>query len=58
LIAEKYWLTKVATAVAAGFCAAPAETVTDPTVDGAGAGLGATAAGDVVGGTEAESWTV
>jgi len=33
LIAEKYWLTKVAMAVPAGFCAAPAETVTDPTVD-------------------------
>ena len=45
-------------AVAAGFCAAPAETVTDPAVDGAGAGLGAAAAGDVAGGTEAESWAV
>jgi hypothetical protein len=47
----KYWLTKVAMAVAAGFFAAPAETVTDPIVDDAGAGLGATAAADVVGST-------
>jgi hypothetical protein len=58
LIAEKYWLTKVATAVAAGFCAAPAETETDPTVDGPAAGLGAAAADDTVAGGEAESWAV
>jgi hypothetical protein len=52
LIAEKYSLTKAATALASGFCPALAETVTDPTVDTSGVGLGVATGEGAVGGAE------